>query len=141
MALLYLGIVVHRVWRYTTFDDRSPAVAMPEPVGVQEERALYLSAGGGYSTADIEANGSALPSQKFRGFKPSHDYNPQPGDRLCPVTRTKANPQCTWVIGGLEYQFCCPPCIGEFVRLAKESQNQIEAPEAYTQEEAVAAER
>jgi hypothetical protein len=106
---------------------------MPRQVADQEEQRLYLSPGGYYTVADIKANGT-LPSQKFRGFRASHDSNPQPGDRLCPVTQTKANRECTWIIGGQRYQFCCPPCIAEFVRLAKERPEQIQSPDAYVQQ-------
>ena len=133
VAVLFLGLVGHRIWRYATFEDRSRSLEMPQQVANQDERDLYLSPAGCYTLADIEANGDTLPSQKFRGFKASHDYNPQPGDRLCPVTRTKANRECTWIIGGHIYQFCCPPCITEFVRLSKERPEQIQSPDAYIQ--------
>lgn len=93
--------------------------AMPEKVADDEERQLYLTPAGLYTQADIEANGSVLASQKFKGLRASHDLKPQPGDPLCPITLTKANPQFTWVVAGKEYQFCCPPCVDEFVALAK----------------------
>ena len=73
--------------------------------------------------ADIAANGQATASQRYAGFQAKHDTNPQPGDLLCPITGTKANPRCSWVINGAEYFFCCPPCIDEFVRLAKQGQS------------------
>ena len=60
------------------------------------------------------------------------DLAPRPGDRICPVTRTKADPRCTWVVNGKEYQFCCPPCVDEFVRAARERPEEIQEPEAYT---------
>lgn len=104
---------------------------MPRKVRDDEERALYLVPGGGYTRADIEANGGTTPSQRFAGFQARHDYAPRPGDRLCPVTRTKANPECAWTVRGRVYEFCCPPCIDEFVRLAKEWPDQIEPPGAY----------
>jgi hypothetical protein len=104
---------------------------MPAQVGEGEERALHLVAGGRYTTADIEANGRTVPSLKYRGFQARHDIAPQPGDRLCPVTHTKANPACTWTVGGRVYQFCCPPCIDEFVRQAKEQPDRLVPPEAY----------
>ncbi len=73
-------------------------VTGPTPSSV--ERELYLTPGGIYTEADIKANGKQLPSQKFRGVRPSHDFKPNPGDRICPVTLTKANPGYTGVIGG-----------------------------------------
>jgi YHS domain-containing protein len=56
---------------------------------------------------------------------------PKPGDKICPVTMTKANPKCAWVVGGKTYEFCCPPCVDEFVKLAKENPNDVKAPGAY----------
>lgn len=107
---------------------------MPSKIVDDEERALYLTPGGVYTSADIEANGHQTASRKFRGFLATHDHNPQPGDRLCPITRTKANPACGWIINGYEYQFCCPPCVDEFVQLAKDMPDEIRPPEAYTKQ-------
>jgi hypothetical protein len=126
VALLFIGLVAHRVWRATA---HSPE--MPTQLGEVEEQELHLAPGGSYTQADIEANGRTVPSQKYRGFQARHDYDPGLGDRLCPVTRTKANPDCTWNVGGQVYQFCCPPCIDEFVRLAKQHPQKILPPEAY----------
>ena len=131
IGLLFCGLVTHRVWRYSTYEDRRRMQEMPREVADTQERDLFLFPGGPYTVADIAANGGALPSQKFRRLRIRHDYKPLPGDRLCPVTLTKANRECTWIIGGREYQFCCPPFIAEFVRLAKEKPQQIEPPEAY----------
>lgn len=96
-----------------------------------EERKLYLTPGGMYTAADITANGNKVASEKFRGVPVSHDLKPKTGDRICPVTLTKANPAFAWVIGGREYQFCCPPCVDEFVQLAKDHQDQIKPPGEY----------
>ncbi|HEV7280528.1 MAG TPA: hypothetical protein VGN57_10005 [Pirellulaceae bacterium] len=107
--------------------------AMPEKVADDEERQLYLTPGGLYTQDDIEANGNVTASQKFKGLRASHDLKPQPGDPLCPITLTKANPQFTWVVAGKEYQFCCPPCVDEFVTLAKAG-GPIGEPEDFLQE-------
>ncbi len=107
---------------------------MPVKVVDDAERSLYLTPGGHYTVADIDANGRVTASERYLGFHSAHDFDPQPGDRLCPITRTKANPACTWVIGGRTYQFCCPPCIDEFVRRAKERPGQLEPPEALVQQ-------
>lgn len=104
---------------------------MPDKVVDAAERQLYLQPGGLYTAEDIEANGRRTASQKFIGFRAQHDFNPQPGDQICPITQTKANGSCDWVIGGRRYTFCCPPCIDEFVALAKRAPDQIRAPEAY----------
>ena len=104
---------------------------MPDKVADEEERDLYLTPGGLYTEADIEANGRTIASERFATFKAKHDLHPQPGEKICPVTLTKSNPQCTWIIGGKTYEFCCPPCVDEFVRLAKEEPDAVQAPEKY----------
>jgi hypothetical protein len=98
---------------------------MPARLADPDERTLYLTPGGKYTAADIAANGGVVASVKFKGLKPQHDAKPQPGDRLCPVSLTKASPKFTWVIDGKTYEFCCPPCVDEFVQLAKEHPDQI----------------
>ncbi len=94
-------------------------------VAAAEERTLYLTPGGKYTAADIVANGGKTASQKFKGVQASHDLKPKTGDRICPVTLTKAGTAFAWVIDGQEYQFCCPPCVDEFVQLAKDHPDQI----------------
>lgn len=108
--------------------------AMPAPLADDASAALFLTPGGRYTEADIEANGRVTAKQKFKAFMAKHDMHPKPGDRICPITETKANPACSWVIGGQTYQFCCPPCVEEFVRQAKESPDQIKDPDAYVKE-------
>lgn len=107
------------------------ADAMPAKVEDDSERKLYLTPGGIYSAADIQANGNVTASQRFKDFKASHDINPKSGDKICPVTLTKANPACSWIVGGKKYEFCCPPCVDEFVKLAKEDPNAVKEPENY----------
>jgi YHS domain-containing protein len=104
---------------------------MLDKVSGEEERQLYLTAGGKYSAADIEANGNMTASQKFKGVMASHDMKPKPGDKICPITMTKANPKFTWVVGGKSYEFCCPPCVDEFVKTAKENPEEIKEPGSY----------
>ena len=115
-----------------------PAGALLNPTGTAagatgsaKERALYLTPGGAYTAADIKANGNALPAQKFRGIKVNHDLKPKVGDRICPITLTKANPGYTWIIGGKEYQFCCPPCVEEFLTKAKQDPASLQPPDAF----------
>jgi hypothetical protein len=108
-----------------------PAVEMPSGVSGDEERELYLTPGGRYTAADIAANGSTTASERYAGFRAKHDANPQRGELICPITATKANPACTWVIDSQTYQFCCPPCIDEFVRQAKESNAPLKPPEEF----------
>ncbi|WP_425613571.1 hypothetical protein NA78x_003406 [Anatilimnocola sp. NA78] len=123
IAVVFVALVLQRIWRYAAYAPQRPT--MPAMIADETERELFQSAGGKYTLADITANGTELPSQKYRGFRAVHDLQPQPGDRLCPITRTKANLTCTWIVDGQAYAFCCPPCIPEFVRLAKERPRQI----------------
>lgn len=104
---------------------------MPGRVLGEKEKTLYLTPGGRYSLADIKANGTTVPSVKFQGVISEHDMDPKAGDKICPITETKANPSFTWIVGGKPYEFCCPPCIDEFLKKAKESPESIKAPEAY----------
>lgn len=97
----------------------------------ERETQLYLMPAGKYTSADIQANGSMTRSQKFKDFISSHNPNPQSGDAICPISKTKANSHCSWVIGGKTYQFCCPSCIDEFITLAKKSPQEIKDPEYY----------
>jgi hypothetical protein len=115
------------------FESPGHDMDMPTKVLDAEERELYLTPGGKYTAADIAANGRRTASEKFRGFRAKHDFAPQPGDPICPVTRTKADPRCAWVVGGNEYLFCCPPCVDEFVRTAKERPGEIRDPGEYVQ--------
>jgi hypothetical protein len=108
--------------------------AMPEKVGTAEERALYLTPGGIYTAQDIAANGNTVASAKFKGLRPKHDNEPKPGEKICPISLTKANPEFTWIIAGKPYQFCCPPCVDEFVAMAKESPEKVKDPSEYVQD-------
>lgn len=105
--------------------------AMPSKVADEEERQLYLTPGGIYTQADIEANGAVTASQKFRGLMSSHDMQPKTGDRICPITSTKATSKFSWVIDGKTYEFCCPPCVDEFVKLAKADPSAVKLPSEY----------
>lgn len=105
--------------------------AMPAKATDEAERELYLTPGGIYTQADIEANGKQTASQKFANFESKHDLKPKAGDKICPVTLTKANAECTWIVGGKTYEFCCPPCVDEFVSLAKTKPEEVKAPETY----------
>lgn len=107
------------------------ADAMPPSMADDESRKLFLVSAGKYSAADIAANGNQTGNQKFRGFVPTHDLKPKVGDKICPITLTKANPKCTWIVDGKTYEFCCPPCVEEFVKLAKEQPGEIKDPTEY----------
>jgi len=107
------------------------AEEMPASLPADEEQTLYLTAQGKYTVADIEANGRVTASQKFKGMLSKHDMRPKSGDRICPITLTKANSAFAWIVDGQSYQFCCPPCVDEFVMMAKETPEQIQLPESY----------
>jgi YHS domain-containing protein len=110
---------------------RSAESRMPDKVVDSTEEELYLTADGLYTMADIVANGNQTASQKFKSFRAKHDFDPKPGDAICPITRTKANPACSWIIGGNEYYFCCPPCIDEFLMIAKSDDPTVQPPSYY----------
>ena len=109
-------------------DNHGRAIAQADNA---KEAGVYLKPGGIYTEADIKANGSTTVAEKNKELKVSHDLKPKAGDRLCPVTLTKANPELTWIIGGKKYEFCCPPCVEEFVTLAKTKPEDVKAPETY----------
>jgi hypothetical protein len=95
------------------------------------EKELFLSPAGKYTEQDILANGHMTRTQKFKDFVTAHETHPKVGDFVCPISSTKANPECTWIIGGKSYRFCCPSCIDEFLSLAKTSPLEVLDPESY----------
>lgn len=105
--------------------------SMPEKVADDAEQTLYLTPGGRYTEADIVANGKMTASQKFKGMKSDHDMKPKIGDRLCPISGTKANSNFVWIIDGNPYEFCCPPCVDEFLSAAKASTDPLPAPDSF----------
>jgi len=108
---------------------------MPGGVRIPEdERKLYLTSGGRYTQEDIEANGMTVPSVKYDGIASQHDDNPRVGDRICPISKTKANDAFAWVIDGKSYTFCCPPCMDEYVRLAKERPDELKDPSEFVKQ-------
>ncbi|MBX3399652.1 MAG: hypothetical protein KF873_12995 [Gemmataceae bacterium] len=107
------------------------ASEMPAKKDDDEEQKLFLTPGGLYTAADIVANGNTVPTVKYKGIRASHDDNPKTGDKICPISKTKANPKFTWVIAGKTYEFCCIPCIEEFVVLAKEKPGEVKDPKDY----------
>lgn len=112
-------------------DEQVSDHGMPAKVADEAERKLYLTAGGKYTEADIKANGNVTASGKFKGIKAEHDLRPKVGEKICPITLTKANPKFSWIVGGKTYEFCCPPCVDEFVATAKEKPAEILEPEEY----------
>jgi len=106
---------------------------MPATLSGAEEQKLYFTPGEKYTQSDIDANGKLPAGAKFRGLMTKHDMAPMPGDFICPVTLTKANPKVEWQIDGKKYLFCCPPCVDEFVRMAKEEPDSLKAPGDYVQ--------
>jgi YHS domain-containing protein len=107
------------------------ADSMPVKKTTEEERKLFLTPGGLYTAADVEANGKTIPAVKYNGIRPTHDSHPKPGQKICPISETVSNPKFTWVIAGKTYEFCCIPCIEEFLATAKEKPAEIKDPSAY----------
>lgn len=111
--------------------DDHAASEMPSKKDSDEEQKLFLTQGGLYTAADIQANGKTVPTVKYKGIRAQHDDNPKVGDKICPISKTKANPKFTWVISGKTYEFCCIPCIEEFVVMAKEKPGDVKEPKDY----------
>jgi YHS domain-containing protein len=109
------------------------SLKMPAAASLTRAQSLYLTSGGAYTEDDIEANGRTTAATKYASFVAQHDPNPVAGDWLCPITLTKANPDCAWIIAGETYYFCCPPCIDEFLEQAKSTPERITGPAAYKQ--------
>jgi hypothetical protein len=61
----------------------------------------------------------------------AHEDDLKAGDKVCPVTANKADPQCEWYVNGQKYEFCCPPCLEKFVGWAKTQPDKVKPPEAY----------
>ncbi len=112
-------------------ESHSDATGMPSKVANDKERELYLTPGGRYTADDIAANGDATATQKFKGIKSEHNMKPEVGDQLCPISGTKANPKFTWIIDGKPYEFCCPPCVDEFLTTAKASTDPLPDPDSF----------
>jgi hypothetical protein len=104
---------------------------IPDGTGGDEAEKLYRAPGGKYTSEDIQANGKLTPAQKYKGVTSAHDTKPKQGDKICPISMSKSNPKLIWIIGGKSYEFCCLPCIDEFVRTAKERPNEVLDPSAY----------
>jgi hypothetical protein len=101
----------------------------------QEQKQVYLTPGGRYTEDDIAETGRQTAAARYRQSHPAHELHPRAGDRLCPTSRIKADANFAWKVGGKTYQFCCPPCIDDFVRAAKERPDEIRDPEAYVKKE------
>jgi hypothetical protein len=97
-----------------------------------EQRRIYLTPGGKYTEGDIAASGRATAAAKYRGRHSKHETLARPGDQVCPITGFKASAAVVWPVSGEVYQFCCQPCIDDFVLLAKERPAEIRKPEDYT---------
>jgi hypothetical protein len=106
---------------------------MPKALSGEKMKKLYATAKGKYTDVDIKANGPGVTAMdKYGNVMTEHD-EPRPGDRICPISKTKANPKITWVVGGKTYQFCCTPCINEFVKKAQDRPAEIKEPGEYVQ--------
>jgi hypothetical protein len=97
----------------------SERLASP-PRRTKESEQLFFAPGGAYTEADVTANGDLTPYERFRGIEIVH-RDAVAGETICPVSGSRGNPAITWRIGGESYSFCCPPCIEDLVRIAKDS--------------------
>lgn len=119
------------VWSPEQLSGGAKDASMPAALSDDAAARIFLSAGGTYTQADIDANGRTTPARRYGGQMTRHDAHPKPGDRLCPISETRANPRFAWTIGGKVYTFCCPPCIEEYVRRARASKTPLPDPETY----------
>jgi hypothetical protein len=110
------------------------ADAMPAKLGSEKEQKVFFSPAGKYTAADVMANGNTVPSIKYADLDIEHDEHPKSGEKICPISKTKANPKLTWVVGGKSYEFCCTPCVQEFVIKAKAKPAEILDPAAYVKQ-------
>jgi hypothetical protein len=92
---------------------------------------LFATPGGKYTEEDVQANGRRTAASKYAGFTTSHELRPRPGEKSCPVSRARASAACTWLVAGKTYEFCCPPCVAEFLHRAKEHPQSVKEPEDY----------
>lgn len=92
---------------------------------------LWFTPKGKYTAADIAANGALTAYEKYAGIEVDH-ADPNPGEIVCPISKSRSNPKITWAIDGKLYAFCCPPCIEDMVQRAKDDPDSILPPEAYT---------
>ncbi|MBI1832083.1 MAG: hypothetical protein HYR84_11605 [Planctomycetes bacterium] len=79
---------------------------------------LFLTPGGIYTAADIKANGNTTPDVKLKGIRAKHAKDLNVGDRICPITEKKAQAEIAWIVNGQTYQFCCQPCVENFIEWA-----------------------
>ena len=93
---------------------------------------LYLTPGGIYTQADIDKNGNTTPDEKFKGKRFKHsDAALKPGDKICPITDKRANAECSWIVDGQSYEFCCRPCLDDFIERAHYDAGKIKKADKY----------
>jgi len=92
---------------------------------------LFLTPSRIYTLADIKANGNTTPAEKFKGKVWAHEEDLKPGDKICPVTKNKADPECAWIVKGQRYEFCCPPCLDKFIGWAHNQPERIKDSKEY----------
>lgn len=110
---------------YTVTWDLMP---IAKPTG--EEAEICLKPGGIYTLEDIKANGNIVPSAKYKGFVANH-VNPNKGDWICPITGSRGDERCWWIINGQKYYACCPPCLVNMVQMAKSNTGQLKSAKEY----------
>jgi hypothetical protein len=92
---------------------------------------LYLTPGGIYTVADIKANGSTTPAEKFKGKTWAHSDDLKPGDKICPITKNKTEAECAWIVNEQRYEFCCPPCLDKFMGWAHNQPEKVKDANEY----------
>lgn len=114
--------------------DDHGAMAKRNAAAPQERTAkvteLWFTPKGKYTADDIAKNGDLTAYEKFGEVEVDHQ-DPEPGEIVCPISKSKLNPAITWQVGGKTYGFCCPPCIEDLVQRAKEKPETLLPPEGY----------
>jgi hypothetical protein len=94
---------------------------------------LWFTPKAKYTADDIAANGPQTAYEKFGEVEVDHQ-DPTPGEIVCPISKSKTNPEITWIIDGKKYAFCCPPCIEDLVQRAKDKPDELKPPEGYVKQ-------
>jgi YHS domain-containing protein len=43
----------------------------------------------------------------------------------------KSEAECSWIVSGKKYEFCCPPCLDKFMMWAKTKPEKVKDPGEY----------
>ena len=82
--------------------------------------------------ASVRVSVSAQDQQdRVRGMAGVYEMSNADRDKICPVTKNKAEAECAWVVQGQRYEFCCPPCLDKFMRWAHNEPEKVKNANEY----------